>query len=212
MRSPRPWTLLIACSVFLGCGVRYSGNPPTATDGGDSSPVSGGPEQPANDPAEANSHEDNSATGPGWPAGDDTAESFNALGENIRSIFDTFELVEETKLYPIGFTKLKRVVNELHQDVDQESEPRTGTVHITYTKHFTILHKTREAVEADHDVYPANPMQTAEAMQGLLNPKQSPMALEMTYTIEGDRWVRTGYAVEPSLKETANVPKQMDLP
>jgi len=203
MRSPLALTLLIVCSTGLGCNARYDGTSPTVPNGNG---------QTTQQPEDTSSGEAISESDAGWPAGEDPQQSFAALAEEARSIFDSFELVEETMFYPLGFTKLKRIVSELEHELHQDSEPTTGVIRVVYTKNFTILHKTREAAEVDHEVYPFNPMQTAEAMKGPLNVQQTPITLEMTYTLKGDRWVRTGLTVEPAHKETSDPPGQMNIP
>lgn len=192
--------------TFSGCNTRYDGDAPKAEANG---------EQTAEETVEvttANGTESVTVEASGWPAGEDATETINALGEEIRSIFDAFTLVEETQFYPIGFSKFKRVINELDVEVDEDATPPTAKVHINYTKHFTLLHDSQEAAEQDTEMYAANPVQTLEVMMGRLNPKQLPITLDLTYELEGDRWVRTDAKTEPKFKDSNDVPGQMKLP
>lgn len=193
----------ITCS---GCNARYDGDAPQAETNG---------EQPAGETAEvahANGDESAPSEASGWPAGEDATETINALGEEIRSTFDSFTLVEETQFYPIGFSKFKRVINDLDVNVDEEATPPTATVHVDYTKHFTLLHDSEVAAEKDTEMYAANPVQTLEVMMGRLNPKQRPITLDLTYQLKGDRWVLKGAKTVPKFKDSSDVAGQMNLP
>jgi len=209
MRSPLTLTLFAVCSICIGCNARYEGEVPTVPSA-DKQPADNAHEAHGGD--EAHGGEDTSASSPGWPAGDDPAQSFTALAENIRSIFEQFETVEETKFYPLGFTKLKRVVSELEENLNQQADSATATIHVVYTKNFSLLHETRDEAKSDNEVYPLNPAKTLKVMQGKLNPKQNPIKLELTYTLQGNRWIRTGLTIEPAYKDTSKLAAQMRLP
>lgn len=206
MRSLLVIVFLVLGATCIGCNTHPEEAGPAEAGNGSQ------PNGHANEVAQTNEEEPTAGEPTGWPAGDNPAESFNELVQEIESTFESFYLVEETQFYPIGFSKFKRVIDEIDTNVDEKADPMTGTVKIVYTKHFTLLHKSHEDAEQDMEMYPANPVQTKEVMLGRLNPKQNPITMDLTYTLENDRWVRTGLKIEPKYKDSSDVPGQMKLP
>lgn len=145
-----------------------------------------------------------SALAPGWPAGDDAAQSLSELAEAVRAKFGDYVELEEL-IYPDGWVRRELAVGDVRQEVTETQLTPKGEVIVSYQRQSTLIHPTREAAAEDAELFPYASLQSKDQIDSPLrrpNPKvELRIEYELRDTGEGRRWVRRGWSSEPAVAE-----------
>ncbi len=135
------------------------------------------------------------------------------LAEQVARQMRGREEIVEAEFFPKGFSKLRRVVDEVSgEEMASDDQTLRGVVRVTYTKNFTLLFPTREAAEAADEFFAASPAPDMQAMNSPLNPRQTPILLEITYEAVDGQWQRKGWRTDPIGKESSTLAEDLELP